>query len=933
MNKFDIPPIKELIRILSIVWFILIVGSFFWHIVDIRRDIKKLAEREVMSRLHKDTCYRYWIASMGGIYVPATNATANKFLQGHKDSELVTTTGERLVLINPAYVTRMVFEINKKLYGAIGHITSLKPVNPANTPDPWEKAALMAFEHGETHKISIVNINGERYIRAIQVLKVKKVCLKCHKTQGYKVGDIRGGLSLALPFAKFQAIIDEQIRAFAIVHGLILLLGWATLFLGAAVTKRSRRKWLTALHKTSSLKDLILDLATGFINIPADSLDEHINRTLGMAGTFLKMDRAYLFEYDFKAGTTSNTHEWCAEGISPHIQDLQNLPIDPFPDWINSHLRGEVIQIPCVQDLPEGPQKEALEMQSIKSLITVPLMYEGSCLGFVGFDAVRSHKELDQDHVSLIKMMSEIYANVLKRKEMLMRLRTSEKRYKELVEGLPIGLYRMTPEGRFIMLNRTMAMMLGYEDSNALMGKDVATFGLNMEKFLGGISTLRKQGVVRDREVQLRRRNGELFHASISAQACCDEQGHIVGIEGSVQDITDRKKGEEEKAKLQAQLQQAQKMESIGRLAGGIAHDFNNLLVPILGYSELLMATASHDKQICTYVGPIMEAGGKAKDIVSQLLAFSRKQIIEKKPIDLNDTITSFKKFLRHTLREDIEIILELEPEIPLIEADVSQMEQVLMNLAVNAQDAMPHGGRIVISTSVIEIDNGLTENLQDMVPGRHVLLSISDNGEGMDREIQKRIFEPFFTTKPQEKGTGLGLSTVYGIVKQHNGNIFVHSEQGRGTTFKIYLPTSDRQTLSKSCAKEDIKLSGGTETILLVEDEKEVRDFVSEILIECGFDVIEAGGPMEAMRKQEEFNGPIDLLLTDMIMPEMNGKEVYQELKKYHPNIKVLYMSGYSPERLSMDEGKNFLSKPFSIKLLVTSVRRILDNGKTNSP
>ena len=676
------------------------------------------------------------------------------------------------------------------------------------------------------------------------------------------------------------------------------------------------------------LKDFILRLATGFINVPTNDFDEHIHKSLYMVGSFLKTDRAYLFEYDHAAGVTNNTHEWCAEGVDPQIHKLQNIPMDPFADWMEAHLRGEPIQIPSVESLPEGPLREILEAQSIKSLISVPLMDDRRCLGFVGFDSVKTERQWEKDYVSLIQVLAEFYTNILKRQQIEQSLHASEKKHRELVEGLPIGLYQRTPdpEGKFITANRALADMLGYEKPEDLIGMTISSLCVDMKKRQNCSRKLHEGGIIKDQEVQFRRHNGEKFWVSVTARSIFDDQGNTVCVEGSVQDITDRKREEEEKEKLQAQLQQAQKIESIGRLAGGVAHDFNNLLVPILGYSELLLNTLDNNARQRGYVESIMEAGEKAKDIVKQLLAFSRKQMIKTAPVNINETVTGFRKFLRHTLTENIDIVLDLDSSTPIIKADDNQIEQVILNLAVNAQDAMPHGGRLTIKTAPAELDSYYASSHSGAKCGPYVMLSISDNGTGMDKQVQEQIFEPFFTTKPKERGTGLGLSTVYGIIKQHGGYIYVYSEPGIGTTFKIYLPVSDETAVAEKISLERHKGLKGRETVLLIEDEKKVRDFVFHVLRENGYKIIGASGPRDAQKRLEHYKGNIDLLLTDVVMPDMNGKEIYGVLKEMYPSLKVLYMSGYAPDIISLEEDRNFISKPFTISLLTKSVRRVLE-------
>ena len=681
----------------------------------------------------------------------------------------------------------------------------------------------------------------------------------------------------------------------------------------------------------SQLKDVILQLATQFINISARNLDEHIDKTLEMAATFLRMDRAYLFEYDLKNRTMTNTHEWCAPGLEHCIDLLQNIDIDSYPDWIRYHLAGQIIKISSVSFLPDDRLKRILQLQGIKSLIAVPIMDEDTCLGFVGFDAVRQEVDWSEDHISLVKMIAEIYCNVLKKRDMELRLEASERRYQELVEGMPVGLYRRLPGpgGEFIMVNTALARMFGYNQKEELLGVKIAKFCVDMEKMKECALEMAKTGIIQEKTVRFRRRNGEIFWASISAKEHADEDGNVLYIEGMVQDVSERIRQEEEKERLRKQLQQVQRLESIGRLAGGVAHDFNNLLVPILGYSELLLDMGDHDEKIRRYVEPIKEAGERARDIVRQLLAFGRKQELEKVPVHLNDCLVSFQKFLKHTLRDNINVVLEINPETPLVECDVRQLEQVLLNLAVNAQDAMPDGGTIKMGTGKVKIEKDNGEEERDLPAGTYAILTVKDTGIGMDAKTLEQIFDPFFTTKPMEKGTGLGLAMVYGIIRQHGGDIRVKSTPGKGTLFTIYLPASKTTGEVATGCKEQDSLFIGKETILLVEDEESVRDFVAYTLERHGYKVIKAAGYQEVLTYLQELQEGVDLLLTDVIMPGLNGTEIYNRLKDSFPTLKVIYMSGNAPETISLEGEGHFLQKPFSVSTLTTMVRNILDGDE----
>lgn len=402
-----------------------------------------------------------------------------------------------------------------------------------------------------------------------------------------------------------------------------------------------------------------------------------------------------------------------------------------------------------------------------------------------------------------------------------------------------------------------------------------------------------------------------------------DEKGDMVGMYGIQIDITERKQ-------LEAQLQQSQKMESIGRLAGGIAHDFNNILVPIISYAELGMMNLTPDDKLYSYLQQVRDAAERAADLTRQILAFSRRQVLEMKTVDINVIVIEFEKMVQRLIVEDIELQTLLDPILYPVKADRGQIEQVLMNLVVNARDAMPTGGKLTIETASTYLDETYVKRYADDQPaGHYVMLAVSDTGHGMDMATQQQIFEPFFTTKMQGKGTGLGLATVFGIVKQHGGNICVHSEPGNGTTFKVYLPRAEGTVQTYETAVIEPASVYGIETILVVEDEKMVRKLVCETLAAHGYKVIEAQSPHDGLRLAYEYKKTIHLLLTDVIMPEMNGRELYQKILFVHPDIKVLYMSGYADDVIAdhgiLKEGISFLQKPFTVHTLTRRVKQVL--------
>jgi two-component system cell cycle sensor histidine kinase/response regulator CckA len=396
-------------------------------------------------------------------------------------------------------------------------------------------------------------------------------------------------------------------------------------------------------------------------------------------------------------------------------------------------------------------------------------------------------------------------------------------------------------------------------------------------------------------------------------------------IHSIARDISNQKR-------LEKQLQQAQKMEAIGVLAGGVAHDFNNLLNVIIGYSELALRALASDHPVRRDIEQVIKAGQQATSLTSQLLAFSRKQILQPEILNLNDIIDETNRMLRRLIGEDIEIASITKPDLGFVNADPVQLQQIIMNLAVNARDAMPHGGRLTIETANVEFDEDFVRNHADTKVGRYVMLAISDDGIGMDAATQARIFEPFFTTKGIRKGTGLGLSTVYGIVKQSNGYIFVYSELGLGTTFKMYLPRVEGATAPAAAETKSAKEFRGSETVLVVEDEKAVQALICRVLRERGYNVLEAADGIEAQLIDREYEGEIHLVLTDVILPGISGKDIIAQLKSSRPGVKALYISGYTDKTIVnhgvLDSDVAFLQKPFTTDGLARKVRDVIGHN-----
>jgi hypothetical protein len=386
-----------------------------------------------------------------------------------------------------------------------------------------------------------------------------------------------------------------------------------------------------------------------------------------------------------------------------------------------------------------------------------------------------------------------------------------------------------------------------------------------------------------------------------------------------------------EKKKLEAQLHQAQKMEAIGQLAGGVAHDFNNLLGVITGYTELLLKDLRAEHPGLRRAEQIQRAAERASGLTRQLLAFSRKQVLEPKVLDLNAIVLDVEKMLQRLIGEDIQLVPVFASELGRVKADPGQMEQVIVNLAVNARDAMPRGGKLIIETANVDLDGNYSRLHAEVKPGSYVMLAVSDTGHGMDADTMSHIFEPFFTTKEEGKGTGLGLSTVFGIVKQSGGHVAVYSEVGRGTSFKVYLPRTEEPGRALSAGTVRVEMpSTGSETILVVEDAEALRLLIAEILEVGGYRVLPGASPEEALAAAEAHDGPIHLLLTDVVMPGMSGRQVADRIKASRPAVRVMYMSGYTDEAIgqhgALEPGTHFMQKPFTAGALLRKVREVLE-------
>jgi two-component system cell cycle sensor histidine kinase/response regulator CckA len=535
------------------------------------------------------------------------------------------------------------------------------------------------------------------------------------------------------------------------------------------------------------------------------------------------------------------------------------------------------------------------------------------------------------DENDRVKGIVGFLTDITERKRAEEALQAAEEKYRAIFENSLEGIYQSTRDGKYLSANPALARMFGFDSPQELINtrNDITNQEyVTPQSRAEFVNELENRGVVRGFEYQAYRRDGSAIWVSASARAVRDTHGRISYFEGTVQDITQSRE-------LEQQLRQMQKIEAVGRLAGGVAHDFNNILMAISSYAELLYGRISENDAKRRYVDEISKATDRAASLTQGLLAFSRKQVISPKVLDLNTLIADQTEMLKRLIPETIELRFLPRNALGQVKIDPGQVEQIVMNLVINARDAMPNGGTILVETGNVERDR--TDcGLQGPVPaGDYVMLAVSDNGCGMNAETQAHIFEPFFTTKEQGKGTGLGLAIVFGIVKQSAGHIFVHSEPDHGTTFKIYLPRVEAaaDTDDSDTGNASVK---GDETILLVEDEEAVRESAAEYLVENGYTVLKAREGLEALKIAQEHTQPIHLMLTDLIMPNISGRELSEKIAGIHPETKVVFMSGYSNNLLSneqvLDPKHVLLQKPFRLSILGQRIRETLGRSNTAS-
>jgi two-component system, cell cycle sensor histidine kinase and response regulator CckA len=882
----------RLVTILA--WTAVAIGCMVWEYNESREFLSSNARAMAKASIEKDLVLRRWAAMHGGVYVPVTGRTSPNPYLNVPERDIVTPSGRRLTLMNPAYLTRQIFEISRSSGNAPqGHITSLKPIRPENAPDAWEAKALASFEKGVPEFGEFRKIDGRTYYRFICSLRTEKTCLSCHAAQGYREGDVRGGISVSMPVAELAGAVARNNAADELLIIAVWLTGLAGIWFGfrkigdstaALVVERNN---LTSIFDAAPVSMLLIDDRMEVVRV-----NRAMERNFGRAfddmadrsrGGVLSCVNAYADPRGCgsapECGCCTLNHA-IRQGADPGVSSTGEAcvmtagPEGGAPLWVNY-----------------GVEPVLLDGRRFVTLSLVDITFR-----------TRSEEAL----------------------------RESELRYRLMVEALPALVFRVSPDGRIRFHDNKIEELCGYAKEEFDSGR-MNLLDLVKEEDRAKVSLAFKDTVNQGGQMSIEFRicTSAGKQAWLFARARCapDVEGNSPGVIGVIIDQTEQKQ-------LEERYLHAQKMEAVGRLAGGIAHDFNNLLTVIIGYADILRHSGGENTVVKGAATRIISASDKAASLIRQLLMFSRKQIFSPVLLNLSQVVSDFESMMCRLIDQDVMLLTDCTPAPCLVLADKGQMEQVLMNLAVNASDAMPSGGTLNITTSTIDLDATISRLVgKDIARGPYVLLTVSDTGVGMDQETISQIFDPFFTTKEVGKGTGLGLATVHGIVKQCGGGIRVYSELGKGTTFRIYLPMFRGEGALHTPPAQNSAIRNGKGCILLVEDNDAIRNMASEFLRDRGYSVLTAASGEDALNVWGEHGGSVHLLITDMVMPGMDGYSLMQRMLSRGGDLKVLFMSGYTEHSQLRKEVVNneasFLQKPFTMDMLTDKVSELLRQGE----
>ncbi|MDD2853590.1 MAG: PAS domain S-box protein [Desulfuromonadaceae bacterium] len=1004
-------PLKRLRFATILAWTILAIITSLWECSDNNRFKASNALTIARASIEKDLAFRRWAAGHGGVYVPVTDKTPPNPWLKVPERDLTTPSGRRLTLINPAYMTRQIFELGQSSVSAQqGHITSLKPIRPENAPDAWEIRALTAFEAGMKESGEFLTLAGKPVYRYMRPLATENACLKCHASQGYREGSVRGGISVVISMIGLEQSTRQSNQTHIAIIITIWLMGLGGIIFSfrkigvyAAVLKTERDN-ISSIFDATPMPMLLVDDQINVVRFNSAFREYCIDYDAQpdkRCGTLLKCINApsdprgcgktpscdscgllRALQGTLKSGLNTHgevaiqreeqdgnpTEAWLLYGLEAVSLDGRNHVLLSFmditgrkrmeenlaakerefrslaenlPDNIARHDRNcrilyinpaleKTLGMPLEKAVGKIPTElspagqyddylDRLHTVLATGVDTVMELHFPDGKGGILFHHVRVIAELGYE--GAITGTLTIGSDITERKRIDEKLATREREFRALAENAPDAIVRYDRHCCSMYVNPAMERIVG-TSSDLMTGKTPSeVFEATPEVALQVqdiIAHVFDQGTGDEIELTWKGSGGITRHFQSRYVPEFDENGDVTSVLSITRDITSLRNTE-------AQLQQSQKLESIGTLSGGVAHDFNNLLAVIGGYAELLRLSIKQDERSLAYIQEISKTVIRGAELTKSLLVFSGKHEPQKQYDDLNMIVANLQKSMSRLLRSDITLTFGLyDGQLPVF-VDRVQIEQVLINLMVNARDSLASDGRIDVVTRLTEVDEEDVTGGVAVPPGSYALVSVSDNGIGMDEKTIARIFEPFFTTKGIGKGTGLGLSMAFGIIGNHSGRITVESTPGKGSVFGIYLPIFTGITPQRQLPETESEGLYGNETVLLVDDEPNILRITSEMLVRYGYSVLIAADGMEALEVFTLHRDEIKVAVIDMIMPRMNGRSAIEQMRKQKPDLPVILVSGYSDIAIKPLDVV-FLQKPVHIRTLTAAIRSTLE-------
>jgi PAS domain S-box-containing protein len=866
-------------------WSLLVNGSLCLFIGNEWRSVRFIGREIGLAAIHKDSVYQIWNAHFGGVYTPVSEENPPNPYLGHlPDQTIQGQDGTELTLINPAHMTRMVYEFEEKLYDIRGRIVSLRPIHPNNSPDAWERAALLRFEEGVEDVVELMGRDSKTFIRVMAPIMVQKSCLKCHAEQGYQEGDIRGGVSITLPMERIVAMFRQHFQSSVLYHLLIYLIGLTGLGIFYFQTSRQLIKRALMEEQLSSqeqyLRGIVDNISNG-IAVYEPSAEGHEFRLKSINPSGLRIAK-----------------------ICPD-QAIGQRAEEIFPEYVESGLLQvfqRVLRTGKAEYLSVTTCTEVEERNSSKKVNTPP------CLEYYVYKLPSGEIVAVYEDVTLRK----------KAREQLLR-KTAE--WENTFDAIPDIITLQDKDMRIIRANQATFEFFRMSPDK-LLGSTCHSLFRNSETPCPGCPGLRSM-------IDFEKHCNNIEHKALSkffhvcAAPVMNSDNEFLYFVYIAHDITEKKKLEDE-------LFQAQKMEAIGTLAGGIAHDFNNILAAILGYTELARMELPGDCNARSDLDQVLIAGNRATDLVKQILTFSRKSEHRKKPLRIALIVKEAVKMIRSSLPSSIDIQVNIDQDVGLVLADPTNIHQIVLNLCTNASHAIgSQQGRMDIILRQVKFTTKQVHEKHGVLPGTFVELTVKDNGSGMDENTLARIFDPYFTTKEQGAGTGLGLAVTHGVVEECRGFIEVESEVGKGSAFHVYLPVLLEENHAQE-KEEPVQLAFGTERILFVDDEPSIVHISLSILTGLGYNVVAESNSLDALEKFSKDPNSFDLVITDQTMPGLTGSELAKAMLALRPDLPVILCTGYTSaisEKEALSLGiRRYAVKPLNTVRISSLVREVLD-------